>query len=134
MCCFCYFSARSIDGLQRQLSPRGLRIASMNFMPGVQMHGLISCLQFHSYLCELHSAPREGSVEQLIAENHVGYALSAFSSHSTLRTPLGAKSANYNNSDKFFFNFRDLDFGFNLRRLEKYTQEQKEWIILVYSE
>lgn len=47
---------------------------------------------------------------------------------------MGSERANYNNSDNVFFNFRDPDFGFTLRRLEKFTKEQKEWIILVYSE
>lgn len=32
------------------------------------------------------------------------------------------------------FDFRDLDSGFTLRRLEKFTKEQKGGILLVYSE
>lgn len=126
-------SARSIDGLQRQRSPCGLQIASMNFMPGVQMQGSISCLQFHSYFCALHSAPREGTVEQLTAENHVACALCAFYS-SPLRGLIWALNVLIIITLTMVFHFRDLDFGFTLRSLEEFTKEQKEWIVLVYGE
>lgn len=46
---------------------------------------------------------------------------------------MGSENANYNNSDNSFY-FIDLDPGFTLGRLEKFTKEQKRWILLLYRE
>lgn len=97
---------------------------SINFMPGIHMQCLISCPKFHSYFCELHSVPREATVEALTAQNHMDCVLRVFHSI-TLHGLIWALKILITSTLATLFDFRDLGCKFTLRRQRNLLQDKK---------